>query len=1171
MLRIHLFGRFRLFVGDEAWPFNAPPKTLPLLAYLLLNRTKRIPRQNLSFILWPDDTEDAARANLRRHLHSLRQALPQPPPNYPWLLSDAKTLAWNPEVDAWLDVDEFERLSDAPENQVRAVELYHGDLLNDLYDDWLIVERERLRERFFHCLTQLIHHHRARRDFPEAITYARRMLSHDPLHENVIRQLIALRYAIGDRAGALKEYERFLERLRVELGVNPMPETVALYETVLRQGPLPEFPISAPEPVSPPPLDLPFTGRTDELQTLKAGWQEARSGRGRLVLMAGESGIGKTRLVSEFALEVEGSGGRLLRGATSPIESTPYQPFLVALRTALPMLAAVNMDPLWLSTVSLVLPELPARHAVTQFSTLPRLDPQGERRRLFEALARCMEALAYPRPMLLILEDLHWAGAGTLALLEYLARRTIQHHLLIVGTYREEETHPAHPLRELRRRLQSENLLTHVSLGPLSREAVDSILAQRLEQKMANDALMKRIHDVSGGNPFFLRELIRDVVRHGDGRVDTSVIEMQTLPASISQAVSDRVARLSTPARTLAEVASVIGTAFDIDLACQVGGWREGQIWNSVDELLDQQIIQETVGGGRFDFAFTHDLLHGAFYQEMPEHLRRRRHRRAGHVLEKLKSGELESLAVVLAQHFARGGEPERAALHYERAARHSLTLYADVEALSALQNALDLTEDLRRQFDLLVLREEIFHRHGDRPAQQQILERLEALADKLDQFDLSAEILRRRIRYHSALGERDHQKKLIADFGEHARKSGQSNLVAESLLAEAAYYSLCGDYEQAGVFANQASDLYQALDDRNGKISAHLLLTDLTIQRWDFKALQDKLDLLTALTAEHPDQGILVKKLHTASGAAFSRQEYETSRSLSEQMLGLCRKIGDREGEADACSRLASVSARLFRVEQAREYYDLAAALYKQMGKRQGLGAVFLNRGMLAVNLGSLDDALRLFEGAAEIFLELNDLRGQTLCALNHSAAAIYRGDYPAAGKSAEHSLELARRLGLGQIEAQSLGNMGEASLRMGDPEGAVRYLKQAISLRRKYDIPPGDSGSDLSALVEAFVAIGNLRRIREAVKELRMLFEKAAQSMPYPQYALWAMALGYQALGDSKTARSHIAVAFDLLQKKADAIPEGPFRTSFFHLFYNRRILETYSKGEISPPVQS
>ncbi len=306
-LYIHLLGYLRLFDDELPRHFRAQPRVLPLWAYLLLHRARPVPRRTLAYLLWPDVPEATAQANLRRHLYGLRQALPASPEGRPWLLLQSGTVQWNPAADCWLDVAEFERLSASPEHLARAVALYTGDLLPEVYEDWILLERERLRSLYLDCLGRLVAESRAHDNLPRAIAYAQQILAHDPLQEGVVRELIALRYQAGDRAGAMHDYQSFASRLQEELGTAPMPETTALYEAVYRNRPLPSPtppPAAAASP-RPCPHNLPapvnpFFGREADLQAMHDLFA-ADTAPVRLLTLTGPAGVGKTRLALEAA------------------------------------------------------------------------------------------------------------------------------------------------------------------------------------------------------------------------------------------------------------------------------------------------------------------------------------------------------------------------------------------------------------------------------------------------------------------------------------------------------------------------------------------------------------------------------------------------------------------------------------------------------------------------------------------------------------------------------------------------------------------------------------------------------------------------------------------------------------------------------------------------------
>jgi predicted ATPase/DNA-binding SARP family transcriptional activator len=319
VIQIALLGGLRLLVDGEPYRFTALPKSTPLLAYLLLHTTAPVARDQIAYTLWPDGGEGQARSNLRRHLHDLRRALPPPPDTQPWLLIDHDTIQWNLAAGAWIDVVAFERASAEPGQLADAVALYTGDLLPNLYEDWIFGHRERLRTLFLADLAQLMQREHNAQEHGSAIGWAQKLLHHEPLREDIVRQLMILRYEAGDRAGALQEYQRFAQRLREALEVPPMLETSALYDAIARQLVPPGAPttpaisdlpaLAVQRPVTSaemrPPLSLPaqlttFIGREREVAAVKT-LLTTPGAPVRLLTLTGAGGCGKTRLALEVA------------------------------------------------------------------------------------------------------------------------------------------------------------------------------------------------------------------------------------------------------------------------------------------------------------------------------------------------------------------------------------------------------------------------------------------------------------------------------------------------------------------------------------------------------------------------------------------------------------------------------------------------------------------------------------------------------------------------------------------------------------------------------------------------------------------------------------------------------------------------------------------------------
>ena len=457
-LQIWLFGTPRLAFEGAAWRFAVPPRAVQLLAYLALRR-EPVRRSVVAAALWPDELDTTARANLRRHLHHLRRALPDVP-GVNWLVEDGQLIGWNHSAPAFIDAVAFLELNADAATRGEALALVTGDFLAGFEDEWLVVERERLRARYLEALLELAAERRLARDFSVAINLGERLLAEDDLREDVVREIVTARYESGDRSGALGVFERFAARLQEMLGVEPSPETLALVAAVRAGTALTREEID--EPPQSQGWRPTLAGRSGELETLRRAWQHAARGNGTTIFLSGEAGIGKSRLAAELATIVRAEGGRVLVGTTSDPEAEPYQALLIALRRVIAFAAGLGTDDGVLASLGRVLPELSDRVPV---STVPD-DPGSEREaaRLFDAFARFVEQVARARPLLIVLEDLHWARAATVDAVSALARRAGSLPLLLLVTYRSEETTAPHPLRALRAKISSEQRGSSVAL-----------------------------------------------------------------------------------------------------------------------------------------------------------------------------------------------------------------------------------------------------------------------------------------------------------------------------------------------------------------------------------------------------------------------------------------------------------------------------------------------------------------------------------------------------------------------------------------------------------------------------------------------------------------------------------------------------------------------------------
>jgi DNA-binding SARP family transcriptional activator len=665
-LRARLLGTMDLRLGAQQLPPLDSARAESLLAYLLLHRDAPQPRQRLAFLLWPESTERQAQTNLRKVLHTLRRALPDADR---LIEVGPRTLRWHGDAPVELDVEQFERAL-AEGRFEEAVERYGGELLEGRYDEWLLGERERLAALHLEALERLARMHEQNRRWPEAIRYTERLVAQDPLREASHRLLMQLCQASGDRARAVRAYHVCATTLERELGIEPAPETRSLYESLVAAAPVGAATLEVAPAVpstsavgSNRPETSPFVGRSAELARLIAVWGEATSGRARLVLVTGEAGVGKTRLVDELRAHV---GAVTVEARAYPAEGPVAYGLATGWLRSQPVGARLSrLDRPHLTELARLLPEL--------VSQVPPPEPLPEaelRRRLFAAITRAL--LAAGAPLLLIVDDAHWADAQSLRVIHYLMRVAPSARLLVAVTARREELDENHPLVSLTTALQVLERFSEIELDRLDREET-ALLVERITGAPLGAAELGRLYGDSEGNPLFVVE----------------ALQPDAPAASKVQAViTGRLAGLSQPATALAGVAAAIGRAFTADVLAAAAGLQEQAFVAALDELWRRGIVRAH-GPNAYDFS--HGRIRDAALAALSPPRRRQSHLAVARALEQSEGAAPAALAL----HYEQAGATAEAVRWHARAAEAAQWLHAHTDAVRALERALALSEEL--------------------------------------------------------------------------------------------------------------------------------------------------------------------------------------------------------------------------------------------------------------------------------------------------------------------------------------------------------------------------------------------------------------------------------------------------------------------------------------------
>ena len=662
-LRIQLLGGFQLTSDGEPIKAFSNTRLQRLLAFLILNENTPQSRQALAQLFWPDSGDSQARTNLRNALHLLRNNLPNVKE---CLNSDNKSVTWRSDAPAQVDVLAFDAHYQAGINAVdgdaaqnayaAAIEQYKGDLLPDCYEEWILPIREAWQQRYYQTLQHLAQRLEQQRKYPEAIDIAQKMLQIDGLQEGNYALLMSLQAAHGDRAAALRTYHNCQTMLIDELGVEPGPATQAIYERLLNLDPEEVATEALPDSaIHSATRRAPLVARDEAWEALQQAWKRTTQGHSEMLLVSGEAGIGKSRLVAEWSTLLNRQG---LTSAVAHCYSAggrlAFAPIQTWLRTHLIQSHFSQIPEHQQQELIRLLPELgsglkPADIAVTGVESM-------QRTRLFEAMTALLSQAK--GPLLLVLDDIQWCDRDTLEWLEHLFQSTAQNRpqnalhpsqqgappsggqmqLLLVATLRSSEAEAGHPVQTLKYALGRKEQLSEIELHRFDMAATGQLI-NTLAGKEPTEGELARIFADTEGNPLFVEEMVRSMAQSvegglGDKRDEPSQL---SLPPKIQSMMEGRLVRLSPTARSLADVAAVLGRVFTTGLLVTVTGDDEDTLLQGLDELWQQQIIREygqgiSLNDDTYDFA--HDKLRDVVYQTLSPMRRRQLHRRAATALE---------------------------------------------------------------------------------------------------------------------------------------------------------------------------------------------------------------------------------------------------------------------------------------------------------------------------------------------------------------------------------------------------------------------------------------------------------------------------------------------------------------------------------------------------------
>jgi DNA-binding SARP family transcriptional activator len=685
-------------------------KALALLAYLVLEPHSHS-RETLATLLWGESPEHEARASLRQALKQLRTGVGE-------LVQGDRRLVELAEPVA-CDAEEFRRR--VPQEPMLAATMEVPRFLEGFsvrhaprFEEWAAETRSGLLLQYTTALGVLIREAMGEWHWREAVELADRWLACDPLSDEAARLAVESRYLAGNRGAALARFAEYRTLLLRETGCEPSRGLLTLVRRVESDSTTTAVsrPVSDEWYARAPAFSADLIGRSGEWRTLEQCWRAVTRGQGRIVLLDGEAGVGKSRLADDFVRHAVAEGAIALRGrgydATAAI---PFAPVVEALRGALAAPGLAGAAPEWLAEAARLLPELRQR-----FTQLPSTGaPAGptEAWRVFEGVAQLLSAVAAEQPIVVTIDDLHWCDEDSANLLRFLIRRLEQLPVLWLATLTLGEMERDAPAARLTRVLRAKSHATSISLHCLDEEEVWQLIRElgHLSAPTTGQRFARRVSSITGGNPFYILELLKTMFAQGLLATDEHTQEwtapagalehgaMFPLSRSVHEVIAERVDRLPEElAEVLITLAVSGGAGCRPEVLSHVHGISRLHAASVADALVDRRLVVED--GGSYRAA--HPVIAHVVRDGLTAPRRREVHRSLALSLEHaLPPEQLSQASGEIARHADRGGERGLAYRAALRASGAALDRIAFAEALSWLDLAAASAADEEERADV--------------------------------------------------------------------------------------------------------------------------------------------------------------------------------------------------------------------------------------------------------------------------------------------------------------------------------------------------------------------------------------------------------------------------------------------------------------------------------------
>ena len=862
-----------------------------------------------------------------------------------------------------------------------------------------------------------------------------------------------------------------------------------------------------------------LVGRDSEIEQLLQYLGSALNGKGTTVFICGEAGVGKTRLVNEFLNHAKKMGAEILCGWCLSEAAIPYFPFTEAFNTYISTTSDAKAKSTmtkqlgitgWLKGTGLT------KESKTQefFST-----PEIERDKTFEAVARVLLQLSAQKPLVLFLDDLHWADHLSLALVHYLSRKCRNSRLLIIGTYRPEETVPTeerrlHPLEEMMFSMSREDLLIKMELKSLKRNDLSELVRSILRASV-DEEFVEKLYKETEGNPLFAIETLNLVVDEGflsekEGQWTlTAPTEKMGIPSKIHEVITRRITRLGREERRLLDLAAVCGHSFNPDIMSKIMASDVADVLQTLVEIEQRHMLIRPEDS---TFEFTHHKIREVIYGNLPGELRRVYHLKTASCLEQVLAEKTSDGYIAdIALHYVEGGAPEKAFEYLLKLGEKAVNIFANVQAIEYLSEALEATqkvaslatnENLARIYKL---RGRAWLRQDEKAkARNDFNFMLQNAASISDESMIAEAHYLLGCAYEAYFGEMEEAMEHLTTAVEMARKTGNKHLEARSLSAigSTLMWGTNPDTMHEGCMRlEESSRIAKEIGDRVTEASCLETLGMYYNWKGEFNRAKENLNEALALDEEVEAMPRITNDLFCLCMTLAGNGEYNEAISAGQRCLQLARDSGDWSTVSMVLNTLGWIYHDLSNIELALRYNNEAIENARAHGKSRASGAVpvsLFNLGMDYLYKNDYENAEKYFKEVINQYQQhrLGWWRIETRILLGRGEISLAKDDYTQALKFAEDSLAISKKADAKKYIAKGLKLKAEILSKMGNVEEAIELMQNALKLAQEMGNPPilWQTHYSLGALLEKH---DNQQKANEHYTEAVALIEETASKL--------------------------------------------------------------------------